>query len=196
MTGYPGSLKKRGPTPLEDTVVLLGKRIVHYRVDSSMKINERKTKSWIDIGKFWNVLELMVCRKQTFWLMTSLDQTHWGWHLWHFVIRQTENDTWKGNLSDVSSSDIPGDEIVDTPSSAKTGNDNLKRKLSDVSPSDIPGDEIVDTPSSAKMGNDTWGGNWATSRHPTYREMRLSTLRCWNKGVSQVTYWVLTITRY
>jgi len=52
MTGYPSSLKKRGPTPLEDTVVLLGKRIVHYRVDSSMKINERKQNLESTLGNF------------------------------------------------------------------------------------------------------------------------------------------------
>ena len=125
MTGYPSSLKKRGPTPLEDTVVLLGKRIFHYRVDSSMKINERKTKSWIDIEKFWNVFELMVCRKQTFWLMTSLDQTHWGWHLWHFVIRQTGNDTWKGNWATSRHPTYREMRLSTTPSSAKMGNDNF-----------------------------------------------------------------------
>jgi len=38
-------VEERDPTPLGDTVVSLGKTIVHYRVDSCMKMNERETKS-------------------------------------------------------------------------------------------------------------------------------------------------------
>ena len=53
--GFPNSFEERDLTPLGDTVDSLGKMIVHYRVDSCMKINERKTRSWINIGKFWNV---------------------------------------------------------------------------------------------------------------------------------------------
>ena len=53
----------------------------------------------------------------------------------------------KRKLSDVSSSDIPGDEIVDTPSSAKTGTDNF----------DIKCEKLSDTLFSDKAGDDTFG---------------------------------------
>ena len=43
--GIPKFVEERDPTPLGDTVVSLGKMIAYYRVDSSMKMNERKTKS-------------------------------------------------------------------------------------------------------------------------------------------------------
>ena len=43
--GIPEFVEERDPTPLGNTVVSLGKMIVYYRVDSSMKMNERKQKS-------------------------------------------------------------------------------------------------------------------------------------------------------
>ena len=50
--GDPNLFEERETTPLGDTVVSLGNMIVHYRVDSGMKINERKQNLESTLGNF------------------------------------------------------------------------------------------------------------------------------------------------
>ena len=130
--GIPEFVEERDPTPLGDTVVSLGKMIAYYRVDSSMK---RKTRSWMNIGKFWNVFVNWWFVETNILIGDISGQDTLG--ITSLTFRHPTNGEWhlRRKLSDVSSSDISGDEIVDTPSSAKTGNDNFDinaKNLSDT----------------------------------------------------------------
>jgi len=80
--GIPKFVEERDPTPLGDIVVSLGKMIVHHRVDSCMKINETKTRSWIDIGKFWNIFVNWWFVETDILIGDISGPDTLGWHFW------------------------------------------------------------------------------------------------------------------